>query len=199
MGHADRITAALRRDAITGNTLRVAEQLIYIGTDAGSGAAGKGISGVQREGWKDARTVTALADLLAAPSPARSQGTHEAQGVLIRADPGTGKTWSMQQLAHTICDTLLGSEQAGVMLVPLLVPVQQLAKHLAEPNALLGWVDSHFTGEKRSALHLAYGMRALVVLLDGVDEAAGKRKEVETLVLRTLVRMGQRVVVRGEK
>ena len=115
--------------------------------------------------------------------------------MLIRADPGTGKTWSMQQLAHTICEKLLGAEQAGVMLVPLLVPVQQLAKHLAESNALLSWVDDRFKGEQRSALHVAYGLRALIVLLDGVDEAAGKRKEVEALVLQRLVQMGQRVVV----
>merc|ERR1712035_182824 len=101
----------------------------------------------------------------------------------------------MQQLAHTICGTLLDArEHAGVMLLPVLVPVQQLAKHLSEPDALLGWIDNRFTGEERSALHLAYGLRALVVLLDGVDEAAGKRKEVEKLVLQMLVRMGQRVV-----
>ena len=37
--------------------------------------------------------------------------------------------------------------------------------------------------------------KVIIVELDGVDEAAGMRKEVEKLVLQTLVRMGQRVVV----
>ena len=149
----------------------------------------------------------------------------------MRADPGTGKTWSMQQLAYTIAEKLTHVEHpapvdqlekfdalasptkpisgnkvapepsaavfqpGGVMLLPLLVPIQQLAKSLGEPNPLLSWVKSEFEGSQRDAIHVAYGLRALIVLLDGVDEAAGKREAVENLVLKSLVPMGQRVVV----
>ena len=93
-------------DAITGNRLNLAKQLIHITTHVGEGATGTGLDGVQREGWSSVKQVAQLAELLLAPSPKRPQGTHESQGVLIRADPGTGKTWSMQQLAHTIAGKL---------------------------------------------------------------------------------------------
>ncbi len=183
-------------DAITGNTLILAEQLIHITTHVGEGATGTGFDGVQREGWSSVEQVAQLAELLLAPSPKRPQGTHESQGVLIRADPGTGKTWSMQQLAHTIAGKLASAEHpGGVMLLPLLVPVQQLAKSMGEPNPLLSWVASKFEGAQRDAIQVAYELRALIVLLDGVDEAAGKREAVEDLVLKSLVPMGQRVVV----
>ena len=41
----------------------------------------------------------------------------------------------------------------------------------------------------------AYEMRALIVLLDGVDEAAGLRDEIESFVHKELVPSGNRVLV----
>ena len=73
------------RDAITGNKLKVEQQLVEIEAHSGKNAAGEGVTGVQRKGWNDAANMRALAELLAAPSPDRAHGTHEVQGVLLVA------------------------------------------------------------------------------------------------------------------
>ena len=128
---------------------------------------------MQRKGWSSVTEVKQLAELLLEPSPERNHGTHEAQGVLIRADPGTGKTWSMSQLAHHLAQShTRDTKQPGIKLVPLLVPVQQLAKYVAAPNALVAFVRARFDGEEREALLVAYELRALIIILDGVRSAS---------------------------
>ena len=165
------------------------DQLILIETIAGEGAAGKGISGVQRAGWKDVKDMTALAELLAAPSPARAQGTHEAQGVLILAGPGTGKTWSTQQLAYELARRALVSQEA-LPVVPLLIPVQRMLSVIdateQSDTLLVKYITSRFSGDGREALLQAHELRSLVVILDGADEAADLRKPIEKLVLQEL-------------
>ena len=120
-------------------------QLIHITTHSGAGATGTGKDGVQREGWSSVKEVKGLAKLLLKPSPARLRGTHEAQGVLIRADPGTGKTWSMNQLTHRLAESLKAdSKGAGIKLVPLLVPVLELLVVPLEQEYPLYSVDHLF-------------------------------------------------------
>ena len=172
-------------DAITGNRLKVEEQLIYITADARAGAAGRGITGVQRKGWRDATDMQSLATLLAAPSLNRHQGTHEAQGVLMLAGPGTGKTWSTQQLAYLLART--AQEAKGALpLLPLLVPVQRMLAVLkraqidvaGRPQTLLvEFIKEQYAEAPptRDALLQAYDLRQLVVILDGADEAAALR------------------------
>ena len=43
-------------------------------------------------------------------------------------------------------------------------------------------------------LSMAFEMRAIVLVLDGIDEAAGRRYDIQKLVLNVLATMGQRVV-----
>ena len=74
--------------------------------------------GVQRDGWSSVEKVPELAELLLKPSPARSQGTHEAQGVLIRAAAGTGKTFLLKQLLYTLATRLARADDGGVPLAP---------------------------------------------------------------------------------
>lgn len=165
------------------------DQLILIETIAGEGAAGKGVSGVQRAGWKDVKDMNALAELLAVSSPARAQGTHEAQGVLILAGPGTGKTWSTQQLAYKLARRALDSQEA-LPVVPLLVPVQRMLSVIdatKQIDTLLArYITSSFDGDEREALLQAHAFRSLIVILDGADEAADLRKPIEKLVLQEL-------------
>jgi len=185
-------------DAITGNRLRIEEQLIYIGTDARKEAAGKGITGVQRADWSDAGDMQTLAQLLAAPSPARSQGTHEAQGVLLLAGPGTGKSWSTQQLACLLLQKARASSEALPSL-PLLVRVQHMLAVLSRagvdvaaaqgkdgPSLLEHYIKAAFKDLVRDALLQAHDLRSLVVILDGADEAAALRTPIENLVLQSL-------------
>jgi predicted NACHT family NTPase len=177
-------------DAITGNRLKVEDQLIYITADAREEAAGRGITGVQRNGWSDATDMQSLATLLAAPSSNRHQGTHEAQRVLMLAGPGTGKTWSTQQLAYLIAQT--AQEAKGALpLLPLLVPVQRMLAVLkrakvdvaGRPHTLLvEFIKQRYAEAPatRDALLQAYDLRQLVVILDGADEAAALRVSAPT-------------------
>lgn len=100
-----------------------------------------------------------LADNLLTPSPLRFQGTHEAQGVLIRAGPGTGKTVSLHQLTRILAKRLLASANdsrtvpasraspssvdpgappldSAIGLVPMLVSVQRLASYMKQRGGM---------------------------------------------------------------
>lgn len=183
-------------DAITGNWLSIDDQLVYITVETETTPKmGKQADGDGSGGWASIASMADLAELLVAPSPDRKHGTHVAQGVLVRAGPGTGKTVSLQQLTRLLAlklkrGTAAGSE--GVALVPLFVSVQRLAAHM---NSRAGWggddllgayIEAESEGEARRVLLQAYAMRALVVCIDGVDEAAGLKNEVEDLVLERL-------------
>ena len=160
--------------------------------------------GVQRSGWSNARDMTSLAELLGAPSPARSQGTHDAQSVLLVAGPGTGKTWSTQQLAYLLVKKAQASSEP-LPLLPLLVRVQRMLAVLkgagvdvaswnhadGRPSLLEEYIRVAFAedGAVRDALLQAYALNSLVVILDGADEAAALRTPLETLVLQRLDRM----------
>jgi hypothetical protein len=75
-------------DAITTRRLKVDEQLVHITAHTSRG--------VQREAWQQLNGLSELAPLLAAPSD-RIRGERDVPPVLVRAGPGTGKTWSAQQ------------------------------------------------------------------------------------------------------
>ena len=50
--------------------------------------------------------VNDVRDLFLSPSPNRSMGIASAQPVLVRAGPGTGKTWMTKQAVFTLADNL---------------------------------------------------------------------------------------------
>ena len=66
------------------------------------------------------------------------------------------------------------------------------------------YLESEYAGDKhrarREALLTAYELRALVVILDGVDEASGLKPQVEEFVLKSLAqdRIGLVVTARPE-
>ena len=79
----------------------------------------------------------------------RSRGVHIAQPTLVRAGPGTGKTWMVKQAAyslakrlsstscskcegHTSLDKPANCEHGGLRLVPLLVYVQRIVRLVRE-------------------------------------------------------------------
>ena len=65
--------------------------------------------------WKDVKAVTDFESLLLAPTAQRWTGHHKAQPLLLRAEPGTGKSWSMLQLR-----LILAKRQRGVTGAPAL-------------------------------------------------------------------------------
>ena len=160
MGYYTRLIDKLKvvEDAITGNKLNLLEQTIYITTDAGQNATGSGISGVQRSDYANVKTMPELSDLLVMPSPLRSRGTHPEQDVIFRAEPGSGKTWSLQQLVLLLAYTLFESKEP-VPLVPILVPVQRLAVLMRdaspaerEGDLLLFFIEKNFSGDEKKML-----------------------------------------------
>ena len=188
-------------DAITGNSLEIKDQLIFM-------AAQNVTEGCNPAEYMVLQDVPQLVKLLVMDSPKRSNGAHAAQPVLCRAGPGTGKTWMVKQslflLAVHLCE-----KGEGVRLVPCIVFVQRIVRLLrelgdepetllADPEGMMRWyISNEFADrkEERSLLLLAYDMRALVILLDGVDEAAGLRDIVESFVHYELVPSGNRMVV----
>ena len=211
-------------DAITGNRLRIDDQLVYIGINADDG---KTEGGVKRSGkWADISNIADLAELMTSPSSSRTHGTHAAQGVLVRAGPGTGKTVSLSQLTRIMAVKLLRESPEPpattapgpsatvapadgdvamnpVQLVPLLLNVQRLASYMKKSmQSLAGTADLlreyialEYDGDEKSLLLQAYEMKALVLAIDGVDEAAGLKSRVEDLVLLSLAPSGVRLCV----
>ena len=190
-------------DAITGNSLPIADQLIFM-------APLEVKDGVKAPDFQTVNDVPSLVEQLAVESPNRLHGGHLAQPVLCRAGPGTGKTWMIKQTLYLL-STRLSPERAGggVRLMPFVVYVQRIvrmlselgedpANLLADPEGMLRWyIRNEYSDNKEfcQLLLLAYDMRALVMLVDGVDEAAGMRVLVESFVHYELVTSGNRLVV----
>ena len=190
-------------DAITGNSLPIEDQLIFM-------EAVEVRDGVISPEYHEVGDVPGLVGMLALESPNRVQGCHVAQPVLCRAGPGTGKTWMIKQTLFLLA-TRLGGERAGagIRLMPFVIYVQRVvrmlselgeepASLLADPEGLMRWYIRNDFAEAPDfceLLLLAYDMRALAILVDGVDEAAGMRDLIEAFVHYELVTSGNRLVV----
>ncbi len=157
------------------------------------------------EKWRAVQTIKDLAALLVVPSTERMHGAHpEAQPVLVSADPGTGKTWSMQQCIYLLAEQC--KEMPEPRLVPVLVYVRRLARSMRMQRRAGKGLGSNLIREyliaeykddepRRNMLLQAYEMRTLVVLLDGIDEASGLKEELENFMLEKLAPMRVRLVV----
>ena len=190
-------------DAITGNHLQIKDQLIFM--DALNLP-----NGCNPPEYMHLADVPALCHVLVQDSTKRHNGTHNAQPVLCRAGPGTGKTWMVKQALFLLAEKL-GSDNPGegIHLVPVIVFVQRIVRLLNElgddpsellsdPNGLMRWYIANQFAEKKeekAMLLQAYEMSALVILVDGVDEAAGLRELVEAFVHYELVTSNNRLVV----
>ena len=149
-----------------------------------------------------------LLRLLTAPSPDRAQGTHEAQPLLLCGEAGAGKTWALEHVLFKVA-TLSTPDLGSVRLVPVLISVARLAKWVRdgagaagtatpEGGAQWGLLDyvAHDDALRPWANMLShcYRLRALVVLLDGVDEAGDCREAIDEFVLCRLLPSGNRLV-----
>ena len=156
-------------DAITGNQLRIKDQTLHVST-----AADVQDNRSIPDEWK-VDDVRDLAELLLQPSPCRTMGAHPAQPVLMRAGPGTGKTWMIKQAAFALAEALhapTGGSASGVRLVPIVVYVQRIVFLIREGGTgrlLSLYIESNYAGKKyetwRKMLVQAFEMRALICLL----------------------------------
>ena len=76
-----------------------------------------------------------LVGLLLKGSPNRHMGQHASQPVLVRAGPGTGKTWMAKQAVFTLDWPQRGQGGSdGIRLVPIVVFVQRIIYLLRESS-----------------------------------------------------------------
>ena len=186
----------LVEDAITGNMLRIKDQTLHVSTAADV------VDNLNIPPEWRVDDVRDLVSLFLVPSPHRSNGMHSAQPVLVRAGPGTGKTWMTKQAVFTLADKLKANSGHGIRLVPIVVYVQRIVFLIREGHSgglLQLYIEACYAGKKmeawRKMLIQAFEMRALIVLIDGVDEAAGLRDEIEAFIHKDLVPSGNRVLV----
>ena len=102
------VREAMVEDAITGNQLRIKDQTLYISTATDAVDNARPIPAE----WH-VHNVLDLVRLLLVPSPNRANGSHSTQPVLVRAGPGTGKTWMAKQAVFTLADRLLRGTTGG--------------------------------------------------------------------------------------
>ena len=190
------------KDTITGMKLRTADQTVKIGF--------RNKGRVHHAGWTDAKDMLVLARRI------YSAGTN--LPVIVVAAAGTGKTWGCVQLVYELARLSMEC-QDGVPLVPVLVSVQRLVHVLAkherqktnknkgkgEPQRITVNVLLQYFQEVLPRAHPEYShwllaleqlleMRALVIVLDGIDEAAGQKKQIARFLREELVQKGFRVV-----
>jgi hypothetical protein len=133
--------------------------------------------------------IDALANVIASDSRVgRTSGGLKSHAVLIRAAPGTGKSWGMQKVALRLAQ--IDSAES----LPLLITVQELARMLSSGSTeganLIEWYIGQKFGDRPSFVRMlveSYRARALVVILDGVDEAASLKSRLWELILDELV------------
>ena len=131
----------------------------------------------------------------------RGSGSIKGCPLLMRAIAGAGKTWSTKQLMAILsADAKKASPQS---VVPLLITVQDLMFRARRAGVeeikegFLEWYlrdrygDEGFLG----MLQDAYQSRRVVIILDGLDEAASSRSKLEQYLLRSLVPAGFVIVV----
>ena len=110
------------------------------------------------------------------------------------AGPGTGKTWSAIQLAHTLA-TKCSQEQA-VPILPVVVFVQRLVRE----DSLLRYLQRQPVPNVppntwSDVVQQAFSMRAVVLVLDGIDEAASQKDEISRFLRVELLSFGMQVCV----
>ena len=159
-------------------------------------------------GSNDSSAAIGLWQGLAAPmlrsAAERVMGCCPTQPVLVCGESGAGKTWACTQLVHELASRCKRVDSKTTPLVPALVQVQRLARMLQErpieaalsPSLLLQYfvLEHRERVEWLMLLAQAYQMRTLLVVIDGLDEAAGRTESVVRLVREVLIPEGFHLV-----
>jgi hypothetical protein len=183
-------------DGITGQTVNIRNQTVMVG-----------ITETQRkraDAWVEVNDVKELSAALVKAQGDRSVGNHYAQPLLLIAEAGAGKTWMTKQVLVEVSSMELDFQ---TRYIPLLLPVQRLAYLIRQPkNApptdhalLVEWfLRVEFgAGADQSKLKMlldAFHSKRLLVILDGIDEAADLKDHMYALVEKTLVAGGHRFI-----
>ena len=186
------------QDAITGNQQHIEHQVLELAIVEEKALKDYTLPDV----WKAVKRISDFERiLLSSHGKGRTSGAGQAHHVLLRAGPGTGKTWSALQLNFLLAKSLANEHKTKVV-VPLLIRVQRLVRILrtARKSGALDLITLYIDEEykdKDPKWHLmlsqALQMRALVLIFDGIDEASGRREIIEDYIM-TLVPLALSVV-----
>jgi hypothetical protein len=173
------------QDAITGTYLNTVDQLIYVS-----------IKHKTDSFWTGTSTVADIAERMIDP-------TMNPRPAVIIASAGTGKTWMMTQLVYLIASASQKSSKSD-QFIPLLLPVQDISKLLLQNSTAcaIHFVE-YFIRHKYSksqprwcqVLLQAFRMKKLILVIDGMDEAAGQTELIENFIFNELVCHRHRFVV----
>ena len=172
----------------------------------------------EQEPWGSVRNVKDLAEkLMKSNDFDRICGCFDAQPIYLTSpESGSGKSWFCEQLQYFVAEPAvdwLDETVEGVALVPLLIHVNHLERELrwlneqdrleeviSSAHDLLPWyISITYGGERneprRRVLMQAFEMHALLVIVDGVDEAVDFGPLVLGLIFDVLRAYGHRLVV----
>ena len=113
-------------DAITGKQQDIEQQVLQLGIGKEMTLKDYRLP----DAWKKVKKISDFEQiLLSSQGKGRVSGAGQAHHVLLRADPGTGKTWSALQLNFLLAKRLANEHKTKVV-VPLLIRVQRLVRIL---------------------------------------------------------------------
>lgn len=202
-------------DAITGNKLGTEKQVLNLEMEINTDNAANKKRKTDSRFTEQMKSVKNLAALLAERSVRRLFGGHEERKpVLICAGPGTGKTWSMQQLLYFLATDCHSSTTPP--LAPMVLYVQRLANLMRDAKTKSGADQYQLNGNgidllllyirktfqeawQRDLLYMAVGMRTLVLLIDGIDEASDVKEQVHEFILGLLALRFRLVITSREE
>ena len=174
--------------------------------------------------FRNVSNVHDLCAILAEQCPARHFGNHVSRAVLIKAAPGSGKTWLTMQALHTLARPMEAVHNSRRYL-PLLLPVQRLAylrrthktaagkaaaiwksRALAQRrNSLMPTEDAvdllewyiriEYRKQQCDLLLDAYRSQRLLLILDGLDEAVELKNDLASFIIEHLIPNGHRCLV----
>ena len=157
--------------------------------------------------WGSIDNAIGLSQRLCSLSVTRRSGVHETEPVLISAEAGSGKTWMCKQILATVSsDDAAAGLTASNRYVPLLVVIQRLSTlmrsvHRNPAEHILEWYlnaeleakrldeggNPIFDADRVAMLWDAFRSRRMLLILDGIDEAADLRVELQHFIQQSLL------------
>ena len=194
-------------DPLTGSARHVEEHLAQLHLRCESGVVVPELQQLSGASPNELDAVSLANWLLLDLNTNRVAGSFSLQPLLICADPGSGKTFLVQQVAYFLAKAVVAASGSKgsrrLVLVPLVIRVQKLVALLAARqditmDTLKRYIRSTHQRARAVAtmLETAVELRAVVLLVNGLDEATGPhRKKIEQFVVQTLPEHGCRVLV----
>ena len=194
-------------DGLTGTERNVKDQLVHVrlvndATDT---------IGTINPDLQAAKSVSDIVEAFMTPSSVPCRTGNPPKALLVKAGPGSGKSWFCMQALHMLSDPARGGR-----FIPLLIPMPMLANLWRREAAVIansggdGLPFDRHNGDilewflrlqyrkdekTRELLLDAYHSQRLVLILDGLDEAVDLWQTIKRFVIERLVLAGHRCII----